>query len=73
MIYFKKIKENLSNILGLVIMILSVTSFYFNFPQERNEFVNALEFAAGIVLVWLPIERIANELWEILKSKLSKK
>lgn len=73
MIYFKKIKENLSNILGLAIMLLSVTSFYFNFPQERNEFVNALEFAAGIVLVWLPIERIANELWEILKSKLSKK
>ena len=73
MIYFKKIKENLSNILGLAIMLLSVTSFYFNFPQERNEFVNAIEFAAGIVLVWLPIERIANELWEILKSKLSKK
>ena len=73
MIYFKKIKENLSNILGLGIMILSVTSFYFNVPQERNEFVNALEFAAGIVLVWLPIERIANELWEILKSKLVKR
>lgn len=54
-------------------MILSVTSFYFNFPQERNELVNALEFAAGIVLVWLPIERIANELWEILKSKLVKR
>lgn len=73
MIYFKKIKENLSSILGLGIMLLSVTSFYFNFPQERNEFVNALEFAAGIVLVWLPIERIANELWEILKSKLIKR
>ena len=73
MIYFKKIKENISNILGLGIMALSVSSFYFDFPQQRNEFINVLEFAAGIVLVWLPIERIANELWEILKSKLLKK
>lgn len=71
--FLKSLKTHISRILGLIIMALAVSSFYFDFPQERNEIVNAIEFAAGIVLVWLPIEKIAMELWEILKSKLSSK
>jgi|TARA_R110000782_G_C14625271_1_gene393755 hypothetical protein len=71
MIYLNKIKKNISTIIGLLIMILSSSSYFFDFPQERNEIINAIEFSAGIVLVWLPIEKIALDLWEILKSKLS--
>lgn len=70
--FLQKYKNSVSTVIGLIIMTLAVSSFYFDFPQDRNEFVNAIEFAAGIVLVWLPIEKIAVELWEILKKKLEK-
>ena len=64
------IKNHVSDILGLAIMLLAVSCYFFDVPQERNEIVNSIEFGAGIVLVWTPVEKIAADLWEILKKKL---
>lgn len=66
----EKVKNHVSDILGLLIMGLAISCYFFDFPQKRNEIVNAIEFSAGIVLVWTPVEKIAADLWEILKKKL---
>jgi hypothetical protein len=65
------VKDNISTILGFFVMLFSFGCYFFNWPQERNEIVNSIEFCAGIVLVFMPMEKIASDIWEILKSKLN--
>lgn len=67
-----KLKNHVSDLLGLLIMALAVSSYFFDVPQERNELVNALEFAAGIVLVWVDVEQIAKDLWAAAIDRIRK-
>lgn len=65
------LKDNVSTILGFLVMLLSFGCYFFDFPQERDVMVNAIEFGTGIVLVFMPMEKIAADIWEIIKKKLS--
>jgi len=67
------LKNNVSTLLGFLVMLFSFGCYFFDWPQQRDVLVNALEFGAGIVLVFMPMEKIAGDIWDILKNKLSGK
>lgn len=64
------LKDNISTILGFLVMGLSFLCYFFDWPQQRDVLVNAIEFGAGIVLVFMPMEKIAVDIWELIKGKL---
>lgn len=66
----KTLKDNVSTMIGFLVMLLSFGCYFFNWPQQRDVLVNSIEFSAGIVLVFLPMEKIAVDLWEVVKSKI---
>lgn len=66
------LKENVSTVLGFLVMLFSFGCYFFDWPQERDVLVNALEFGAGIVLVFMPMEKIAVDIWTLIKGKLDK-
>lgn len=65
------LKDNVSTIIGFLVMVLSFLCYFFDWPQQRDVVINSIEFSAGIVLVFMPVEKIAIDLWNLLKIKLS--
>lgn len=68
----KTLKDNVSTVIGFLVMLLSFGCYFFDWPQERDVLVNALEFGAGIVLVFMPMEKIAVDIWDLIRGKLDK-
>ena len=64
------LKNNVSTLLGFLVMLFSFGCYFFDWPQQRDVLVNALEFGAGIVLVFMPMEKIAKDVWDLIKGKL---
>lgn len=67
------LKNNVSTLLGFLVMLFSFGCYFFDWPQNRDVLINALEFGVGVVLVFMPMEKIAGDIWDILKNKLSGK
>ena len=67
------VKEYISTILGVVLIVLSILSYAFDFPKEHSYFIDLIVGCIGFVLVFTNPEEIANDLFDILKEKLSKK
>ena len=66
------LKDNVSTVLGFLVMLFSFGCYFFDWPQERDVLINALEFGTGIVLVFMPMEKIAVDIWALIKGKLDK-
>lgn len=67
------IKAYISTILGVVLIVLSILSYAFDFPKEHPYFIDLIVGCIGFILLFTKPEKIAQDLWEILKSKLMKK
>lgn len=67
------VKAYISTTLGIVLIILSILSFAFDYPKAHTYFIDLIVGSVGFILLFTKPEKIAQELWEILKSKLIKK
>ena len=66
-------KSYVSTILGVVLITLSILSYAFDFPKHHSYFIDLIVGSIGFVLLFTKPEKIASDLFEILKEKLSKK
>ena len=66
----EKVKEWYSTILGLILMGLSVSGYYFGYPSTPSIWSAVAEFAGGLALVFLDPREIALQAWEVISKKL---
>lgn len=64
-------KEKISTFIGVVIMLLSISSYYFSFPHDSNLYTNLAEFLFGLMLLFVDGKKIADKVFGRFTKKIS--
>jgi hypothetical protein len=66
------IKEIFTTLLGVLLMVFSLTNYFFEYPKPLSLVYDIPIFIVGFVLLWVDPKKIANAAFTYLKNKFGK-
>lgn len=66
-------KDLFSTLIGAFVVLYAISCYMFNFPNERDLYVNMMEAGLGFVLFFIDGNTIAQKLFSFFEKRLSKK